>query len=325
MDKTALAIFAYNRSNHLNETLNAIFSSKEIPNNIYVFIDGPKNNDVDIKKVEEVTTTIDNFSENIGIKFNILKNHKNQGLANSIINGINHIFSNSDCEKIIVLEDDCKPSEDFFEYMHNSFNFYDKMNKKSKNKVMHISGFGLPLNYNVKNNSDTINYINYYPCSWGWGTWKKYWEKCDFEDNNYYNQILEDEELTRKFNSNGSIFSDFLKMQLDGRVNSWLIRWYAHLFKSQGLSTWKVVSSIDNSGFDGSGNHKVKFDRFNQTIKYKNELKNLNKPNNNDVKYSEEYFDMKIEKEFNRYFINKKDKKKISNILYFSKRKLRGV
>lgn len=322
MRKTALVIFAYNRNDHIHKTLNSVIKNEMNFENTFIFIDGPKDREEDEKKVFEVTKTIENLVKDKP-EIKIFRGIENKGLASSVIEGINYVFKNTDCEKVIVLEDDCNPDEVFFEYMNDSFDFYENFNKKSSRKVMHISGFGLPLKNHLLNKKNAINYLNTYPCSWGWGTWKKYWIDCNFVDNKYYNEILNDPNLEKKFNENGSAFSDFLKKQLSGEVNSWLIRWYAHLFKNNALSSWKVLSSIDNSGFDGSGNHKVKFDRFNQSKKYK-EIFNA-KIHREPIGFSEKISNPELNNEFNKYFINKSDKLKLSNITYFLYRKIRGI
>lgn len=313
-----LAIFAYNRLDHITETLKKVIKIECKPAQIFVFIDGPKNLE-DKNKIEKVKEAIiDMNSQSI---FKIITKEKNEGLSKSIINGINYIFKNEKCEKVIVLEDDCKPDDDFFEYMKKSFKFYEQYNIDALNKVMHISGFGLPLDYHKQNLVEHQNYLNKYPCSWGWGTWKKYWNECDFNDQIAYRKILSSHKEIKKFNEDGSAFSDFLYKQQKGEVDSWLIRWYVHIYKSEGISSWKVKSSIDNSGFDGSGKHKVKFDRFNQSEKYKKKL-NTNITSN---EFSTALYTENLRKEFKKYFISHSDKFKINILSYFIIKKFKSL
>ncbi|WP_223813585.1 hypothetical protein [Geobacillus zalihae] len=94
-------------------------------------------------------------------------------------------------------------------------------------------------------------------------------------------------------------------------MNSWLIRWYYYIFMENGRCVWSYESLIDNKGFDGSGVHKVKFDRFNQ----KN-IGNLQKDNfkfENNLAYNE-----KLIREFRRYFNGKGVWEKIKTIIYLS-------
>jgi hypothetical protein len=168
---------------------------------------------------------------------------------------------------------------------------------------MHISGFGIPL----KNRPNEDSYITPYPCSWGWGTWKRHWILCDFNDNIFYNEILNNKILMSQFDWSGKSFSNFLDLQLKGKVNSWLIRWYAHIFKNKGVCLWATNSKLENIGFDGTGQHKVIFDRFNQkSIKEKSHFefrKNIN-------------FDFTVLKEFKQFFMGPKIIDKIKTVIY---------
>ena len=67
------------------------------------FIDGPKEQSEDIHKVEEVNKVAQGF-KNSFTDFEIIKSGSNQGLANSILSGIDSIFLKHD--SVVVLEDD---------------------------------------------------------------------------------------------------------------------------------------------------------------------------------------------------------------------------
>ena len=288
---TAIILFVYNRPEHTRKVLDGLKNNniKEL----YVFGDGIK----EAKHKENVELTRRLINDINWCKVRVEYSNKNRGLANSVIYGISKVFKMG-YKKVIVIEDDCIPKSDFIEYMEKAFDFYEK-----DERIMHISGFGLPLKQEIKKST----YITPYPCSWGWGTWKKYWEKCDFYRDNEYKSLLNDPKQIEKFNSSGSAFSEFLRMQLEGKVNSWLIRWYYHIFRNNGMCVWKTESSIVNDGFDGTGVHKVKFDRFNQRFSdYRKSLvfEEDNTPNK------------QIIKEFKRYFIDKSFKERFKTLVY---------
>lgn len=246
----AIVYYCYNRLDHTKRSLSKILEYRE-DLHLYIFSDAGKdmnNQDViDIRKyINDATSGLDNIT--------IILRNKNYGLSYNVINGISQVFKNN-FDAVIVLEDDCVPEIDFFNFMLSSLNFY-----ANNEGVMHISGFGLPLKH--KFNKDY--YFTPYPCSWGWGTWKSDWCACDFEDNIFYNKILDNYSITKQFDWSGKSFSYFLGLHLNNKIDSWLIRWYAHVFKNKGLCLWVVDSKLENIGFDGTGAHKVKFDRFNQ-------------------------------------------------------------
>lgn len=295
INKQAIILFAFNRPDHFSRVLAGLKENNV--NEIFIFVDGPRlGNEEDLKGIDKVKKLVESID---WCKVNYKFNDKNIGLANSVINGITEIF-NKGYEKVIVIEEDCIPKTGFIQYMTEAFNFYDDVDD-----VMHISGFGLPIK--KRDNFDT--YINPYPCSWGWGTWNKYWEKCDFYNVNGYNELLNNSYEIKEFNKAGEGFSEFLQKQVMGKVDSWLIRWYYYIFKNNGKCVWVYESLIFNIGFDGSGKHKVGFDRFNQT--------NNNRTANKEIKFTKNLkFNEKIIKEFRRYFMGTKTLEKVKTLIY---------
>jgi hypothetical protein len=55
-----------------------------------------------------------------------------------------------------------------------------------------------------------------------------------------------------------------LDRQMQGKINSWAIRWCYHQFKSNLFSVHPLVSKIENVGFNSSDatNTKEKFNRY---------------------------------------------------------------
>ncbi len=290
----AIVYYCYNRLDHTQKSLPKIIEYKGNLS-LFIFCDGEKTeaNKQDVNEVREyVRKSTDNVQE-----YEIILRNTNFGLAPNVIDGVNMVFDKG-FDSVIVLEDDCVPKQDFFTYMVKALKFYN-----SNPKVMHISGFGMPLKTKISKDS----YMTPYPCSWGWGTWKNKWQLCDFDDNKAYQKIISDTKLMNLFDWSGKSFSYFLSLQLKGEVNSWLIRWYVHIFNQKGVCVWATNSKLDNIGFDGTGEHKVRFDIFNQ--KKGNVLKEFEYEN-------DLTFKKPIIKEFRRYFMGPKLINKIKTIIY---------
>lgn len=300
MTPIPVVLFVYNRPEHTLKVLEAL---KE--NNIeklYVFSDGPKL-EADLPKVKKVREIVSNINW-CEVEYEFAE--KNRGLAESIIYGVSKVFKVG-YDKLVVLEDDCVPSPHFMNFMREAFEFYEDYDN-----VMHISGFGLP----IKKYTESDVYFTPYPCSWGWGTWRKYWEACDFYQYENYKILLQNESLRKKFNYAGEAFSEFLEMQLKGQINSWLIRWYFYIFQNNGLCVWSYHSYINNKGFDGSGVHGNKIDRFNQKLKSDKEI-------NEKIVFEENIVvNEDLIKEFRRYFMGKKLSERMKTVLYLMKRKM---
>lgn len=294
--KTAIVFFVYNRLNHTQYTLQKILEYRD-NSPIFIFSDGPKksSNEKEVVELREYIKSTTKGESEISIHESV----KNKGLANSVIHGINYVIKNG-FERFIVLEDDCKPEESFF---RDTIYLLD--NYENNDNVYHITGFGLPFQRKYSNND---NYFTPYPGSWGWASWSKYWIECDFNDIEFYEKILSDKSLLNKFNEAGKSYSVFLSKQLKGEVDSWLIRWYVHIFKNNGLCSWFYNSRIYNLGFDGTGVHKMTFDRFNTENKLKegDELKIEDNFNCN--------HDLIIE--FKQHFMGDKVIDKIKSLIY---------
>lgn len=296
--EAAVIYFVYNRIEHTKKSFENILKYRG-GLNLFIFCDGPKRTTDDYPVAQVRDYILDRAKE----EFNVEIKYKNEnfGLANSVIDGVTSVFKLG-FSQVIVLEDDCVPERDFFLYMTKALSYY-----KPYDNIMHISGFGLP--FKTKIAKDSI--IAPYPSSWGWGTWDNKWATCDFNDKVFYKKILTDPNIKKMFDWSGKSFSKFLELQLNNNINSWLIRWYAHIFKQKGLCVWSSNSKIQNIGFDGSGEHKVRFDRFNQ-------------PQNIDGTKTENSFcfennlliNLTLIKEFRRHFMGKKLTEKAKTILY---------
>jgi hypothetical protein len=292
----AIIYFCFNRLDHTIKSLPKIIDNRgNIP--IFIFCDESKiQNDSKTKEVRHFV-----MQKTFGLNnCEVIFRKENFGLAKNVISGVNQVFSQG-FETVTVLEDDCVPGSNYFKYMEKALFYY-----KGFNNVMHISGFGMPL----KNKPKRDTYITPYPCSWGWSTWKSKWQSCNFEDNDYYKKLLSDLHLVNLFNWSGKSFSYFLTLQLKGEVNSWLIRWYAHIFKNQGVCVWATNSKLNNIGFDGTGQHRVKRDLYNQ--------KELIIADDFDFEDELSCFNPSIIKQFRQFFMGPKLIDKIKTVIYLN-------
>ena len=97
-----LAIFAFNRPEYLQRTLQALAQNTlASETDVTIFCDGPRN-EQDMEKIEEVHAVAQSAT---GFHtLNIVKRDINMGCANSVITGINTILEED--KHIIVIEDD---------------------------------------------------------------------------------------------------------------------------------------------------------------------------------------------------------------------------
>ena len=235
-----VALFVYNRVEHLQKTVEAL-SKNELAqrSNLFIFSDGPKN-EKDKLKVNEVRRylkTIKGFKE-----IEIIEKEKNQGLANSIINGVTKIVN--DYGRVIVLEDDLLTSPYFLQFMNDALNLYE--NDEGVGAICGYihGGKNLPKTFFLK-----------FFSSWGWATWKDRWKLFEPNAKKLLNQI-KTRGLSREFDlDNSYFFTQLLELQSRGIDNSWAIRWYASLFLNNKLSLFPGKSLVKNIGFGQGGSH----------------------------------------------------------------------
>jgi hypothetical protein len=266
-----ILLFVYNRPEHTQKTINAL--KKNIlaeESKLFIFSDGAKNlkDEQNVKEVRNIINAIDGFK-----KIEIFESRTNKGLANSIIDGVTKIIN--EYTKVIVLEDDLITSKNFLRYMNRALDFYEE-NKK----IWSISGYNLPID--IPNDYKYDVYLAYRAASWGWATWKDRWDKIDWEIKDF-DQFTNDKSKQKKFNRGGIDMTRMLKNQMNGKIDSWAIRWCYNQFAEDSYTIYPVKSKVQNIGMDGSGvhcgasdKHEVSLDLGDYKVEFVNNLE-LNK------------------------------------------------
>ena len=241
-----VVLFVYNRLDH---TMNVIESlSKNIlaeETDLYVFSDAAKT-EKGLESVNAVREYIRRTDWRKRFqKVTIVEAEQNKGLAKSIIGGVTEILQKYG--KVIVVEDDLVLSPYFLKYMNGALDYYQNVDD-----VWSISGYSFPMK-SLKNYPHDVFY-SYRGCSWGWATWLDRWVKTDWEVKDYP-KLMADKNWQKRFNRGGADLTGMLGRQMEGKINSWAIRW---VFTQSNLDMYTVYpknSYILNDGCDGSGTH----------------------------------------------------------------------
>jgi len=237
--KTGIALFVYNRPEHTHEVLKGLHRNNI--QKLYIFSDGFKD-EKDKDPVEKVRNLIDSID---WCETEIIKGERNKGLADSIVHGVNYVLERH--TRIIVLEDDCVPTDDFIVFMEKCFDKY-----KNNEKVMNVSGYSLPIN--IPNDYPYDIYFSYRASSWGWGTWRRAWKYFD-RNKSILAEIEKSPNLRKKINRAGEDLIPMLKNQINGKLDSWAVFWAINIIKNDGVCVNPVKSRIKNIGHDGTGIH----------------------------------------------------------------------
>jgi hypothetical protein len=171
------------------------------------------------------------------------------------------------------MEDDIVSSDNFLVFLNNALDFYN-----NNEKIFSISGYNFPIEIPKTYKEDV--FIFYRSSSWGWATWKNRWDKAVWAGDIYKN-FLSDKNLQKNFNKAGTDLSPMLCKQINGKIDSWAIRWAFTHFIHQGYCVFPTKSLVNNIGTDGTGtNFKRRTSKYDvkvsisySTVKFTNEVK----------------------------------------------------
>ncbi|XDD52791.1 hypothetical protein AB3N62_09840 [Leptospira sp. WS4.C2] len=237
--KLPVLLIAFNRPKLTSLVMDALEKYK--PKILYVAIDGPRN-ETDSALSNQIKLEIGKRFEGIEVK--TLFRTENLGCKLAVSGAIDWFFANE--ELGIILEDDCLPNLNFFQFMEEMlFKFRNDPN------VGLISGnnffFGnleVPFSY----------YASNYFHIWGWGTWRRSWEgyqpsgismeEIESVVNSKFNSTAE-----RKFWIN-NIFNASI-----GKLDTWDLQWIYYNWRKKRISIMPTKNLVSNIGFGIEATH----------------------------------------------------------------------
>lgn len=237
-----VAIFCYNRPNHLSKMLKSIERNEErIHTKAYFFIDGAKDDEdkIEVSKTLEVVKSCNYFKEKI-----IINREKNFGMQKNVISGISEVLREN--EAVIILEDDLKFSKYYLDFMNEALNFY-----KPYENVWQINAWSYPNYVSFSKKTKVSNQMS----SWGMGLYKDKWEVFAGDEHNLTNKIAKkDADYKKKFDfENGYAWLREIELNEEGRISTFSCFWYQCIFINHGVTIFPGKSLVFNTGFDGSG------------------------------------------------------------------------
>jgi Glycosyl transferase family 2 len=236
-----IALFAYQRPDHLRRALDALAANPEAArSDLYVFSDAAREPAAEpgVAAVRALIAGIRHFARVVPVY-----RESNFGLAGSIIDGVGRVCAEHG--RVIVLEDDLAVSPHFLRFMNDAIAVY-----RSDPAVASIHGYIYPVDAPLP---ETF-FLRGADC-WGWATWSDAWQV--FEENGaLLLERLEAQRLASAFDLDGAYgFTAMLRDQIAGRNDSWAIRWHAAAFLAGRFTLYPGRSLVQNIGNDGSGTH----------------------------------------------------------------------
>src|SRR4029078_13554757 len=120
MTLAPIALFAYNRPDHLRRTVESLLRNPLVgQSDLYVFSDGPKNA-ADESGVQAVRTYLRKLT---GLRsLQVVERARNAGLAQSIIEGVS--APGASHGRVVVLEDDLVPAPAYLDFVNRALDRY---------------------------------------------------------------------------------------------------------------------------------------------------------------------------------------------------------
>ncbi len=156
----AAAIPCFNRPDALETVLNSLPLSRL--SHIYISVDGPT---VRYCKERNMCLTLaNNFAQSQRGLVEVIDHRENHGAASNVLSTADRMLR--DHKEGVVLEDDCVPIPEFFEFVHQAMSHYER-----DPRVLLACGsqFAPP---ELVNGSHVLSQ---YPLVWGWGTTSAKW------------------------------------------------------------------------------------------------------------------------------------------------------
>ena len=248
-----IAVFAFNRPDHLGLTLEALAANRLAQeSHLTIFCDAPRGpKDADgCRRVGDVARGAKGFAS-----VTVVQRDSNHGCAASVISGTTEMFTRH--ERLIVIEDDIVTSPLTLMYLNQALETYERIPA-----VFSIAAWAPPQRLLRVPDRYRFNsyFIRRFHC-WGWASWRDRWVCNDWSVPGYADYRV-DSSMRAAHAEAGSDLPGMLDAQLAGRIDSWAIRAEYTRFRVGGLTLYPRVPLVRNIGIDGTGRHCGTHDRY---------------------------------------------------------------
>jgi hypothetical protein len=244
---TPVLLLIFNRLHTTKKVIEVL--QRVRPARVYIAADGARpSKDGEVFVCNEVRDYVLNA---INWECEIITNFQehNLGCGKHVSNAISWFFTQE--EQGIILEDDCIPHIDFFNYCTELLEKY-----KDNETIFTIGG----NNFQVQTIGNASYYFSTYGHIWGWATWKRAWEKYQYDLNTY------DEKTMRKrmkhYFKNLQTFDYWwriFELMRTDPVDTWDYQWSFCQWYNKGLSIMPNVNLVSNIGHGVDATHTKDF------------------------------------------------------------------
>lgn len=246
MHSTPIVLIIFNRPEHTRRVFEAISQIK--PQKLFVISDGPRTSRPnDKRKVAECRSIVSGIDWECEVEYKI--SDINLGCKTNVSSGLDWVFSKVD--DAIILEDDCLPSANFYQFCHELLERY-------RDDLSVGSICGTNLDSKTTMNLEHSYYYSYFPAVWGWATWKRVWENYEVDLGKFTNKSIRSTLGSLPLSAASKRFwAGKFKAVRSGKVDTWD---YQLVFAHWRLGLRSIISkqnSISNIGFGPDATHTL--------------------------------------------------------------------
>lgn len=215
---------------------------KAKPKKLFIGADGPRTHrEGDAEKCRACREIVSKVDWDCEVK--TLFREENLGCGHAISGAISWFFDH--VEEGIILEDDTKPSEDFFRFCAEMLEYY-----RDDDRVMEIGGSSLPNRHT--DDSEYSYFFSDWDYIWGWATWRRAWKHFDYSMK-LYPKVTEQRYLLSNYTS---IYERYYMEFMLNRsyyesndVTWWSVQWGFARKINSGLVVVPTKNMVVNLGF----------------------------------------------------------------------------
>lgn len=253
MDPAPIALFAFNRPDHLSRVLEALAANRLADrSSLTLFCDGPRN---DAEKIQTDATRGVARAATGFANVRVVEREQNLGCARSFIQGLEEMFAAH--ERLVVMEDDILCSPHTLEFLNTGLERY-----ADEPAVFNIAAWSPPPR--IFPIPDDYPYDTYaiprFNC-WGWASWRDRFTSVDWDVTDY-DRFIRTPVLQRAYDRGGADMTTMLRMQMEGRLNTWDVRVDYARFRHGRVGINPVRAYTTNIGFGGGTHCTVASTRF---------------------------------------------------------------
>jgi hypothetical protein len=212
------------------------------PKTLLVVADGPRD-ETDAERCAETRAIIDR----VDWPCEVIRNYSDVNLGVAVRGATGITWALSLYERAIIVEDDCLPDPTFFRYAEELLERY-----ATDPRVMMVAGSSFVDPRYVKDSY----YFSHYPRIWGWATWRRAWDKYDYEMKDWP-QYRGTGWLEDKFQSKAvaEFWAERFDRMLFGKHVGWDFQWQFICFRENGLVATPRTNLITNIGMGVDAAH----------------------------------------------------------------------